>query len=118
MPIIRSNPQKRTDRVGSRFHTASNINQAEPPYVSEREGTKWLSSGVPYEDRTPLKERLLDIMWFVSSPFVVALCFAAIWMLGLASNDMTDWPTAGAFTITACIGLTGFIIAGRRLGLI
>ena len=118
MAPIPSNPHKRTDRVGSRFHTASNVSQAEPPYVSEKEGTKWLSSGIPFEEKSPLRERLLVLLWFISFPFVAALCFGAIWMLGLASNDMTDWGTAGAFTVIASLGLIGYIIAGRKLYLI
>jgi len=118
MPIVPSNPQKRTDRVGSRFHTASNISQAEPPYVSEKEGSKWLSYGVLFEEKNHLKERILDLSWFVLFPFVAALCFAAIWALGLASRDMLGWGIAGAVSIVACIGFTAYIIAGRRLDLI
>ena len=118
MPTISNNPHKRTDRVGSRYHTASNVTQAEPPYVSEKGGTKWFSSGTPFEDKNPLRERLLDILWYISFPFVGALCFAAIWMLGLASNDMTDWGTAGAFAVVAYLGLILYIIAGRKLDLV
>lgn len=118
MPTVPSNPHKRTDRVGSRFHTASNVSLAEPPYVSEKEGTRRLSSGIPFEDKSPLRERLLDILWFILFPFVGALCFAAIWMLGLASNDEIGWGAAGAFAVVACLGLIGYIIAGRKLSLI
>jgi hypothetical protein len=118
MPVVPTNPHKRTDRIGSRFHTASNINQVDPPYVSETEGSKWLSSGVPFEEVSSLKERFFDLSWFILFPFVGALCFAAIWTLGLASQNMLDWFTAGAVSIAACAGLAAYIIAGRRLDLI
>lgn len=118
MPTIPSNPHKRTDRVGSRFHTASNISQAEPPYVSEKEGSKWLSSGTPSEEVSSLNERFVGLSWFILFPFVGALCFGAIWMLGLASNDKMGWEAAGAFAVVACLGLIGYIIAGRKLDLI
>jgi len=118
MPIVTDNPQKRTDRLGSRFHTASNINQVEPPYVSEKEGSKWFSSGIPFEAESSLKGHLLDLSWYILLPFVGALCFAAVWTLGLASQDMLDWFTAGAVSIAACVGLIAYLIAGRRLDII
>ena len=115
MPVVPSNPKKRTDRVGSRFHTASNIDQLEPPYVSEKEGSRRLSSGVPFGAETPFRERLLDLSWFILFPFVGALCFAAIWALGLAGQDMLDWPVAGAVSAAAFLGTAAYIMAGRRL---
>lgn len=118
MPVVPTNPQKRTDRIGSRFHTASNINQVDPPYASEREGSKWLSSGVPFEEVSSLKERFLDLSWFILFPFVCGLCFVAIWTLGLASRDMLDWFSASVVSIAACAGLAAYIIAGRKLDLI
>ena len=118
MMVVPGNPQKRTDRIGSRFHTASNVNQAEPPYVSEKEGSKWFSSGTPFEAESSLKERLLDVSWYMMLPFVGALCYAAVWTLGLASQDMLDWFTAGAVSIAAFVGFAAYIIAGRRLDII
>lgn len=118
MPIAPGNPQKRTDRVGSRFHTASNIDPMEPPYVSEKEGSRWFSSGIPFEEESSLKERLLDLSWYILFPFVGALCFAAVWTLGLASQDMLDWYTAGAVSIAACVGFAAYIFAGSWLEII
>lgn len=90
----------------------------EPPYVSEKEGSRWFSSGAPFGGEGSVKERLLDLSWFILFPFVGALCFAAIWALGLASQEMLGWYTAGAVSIATCVGLAAYIIAGRKLDLI
>ena len=110
------NPRVRTDRVGSRYQGASEANTSEPPYLSEVDGRRWFSSGLPEEKRT-LRSRIADLIWLLLFPLFFMLCVAAVLAVGAALNGILDWLPAFLFVLAASAAGTAYIVAGRRLGL-
>jgi hypothetical protein len=116
MRIGMTNPRVRTDRVGSRYQGASETTTSEPPYLSEVDGRRWLSSGLPEEKRT-LRSQITDFVWLLIFPLFFTLCVAAVLAVGAALNGILDWLSALLFVLAASAAGAAYIVAGRRLGL-
>jgi hypothetical protein len=110
------NTRTRTDRVGSRYFTGSGASTSEPPYVSEADGRRWLSSGLP-EEKNALRSRIIDLIWLLLFPLFFALCVSAVFAVGAAFNGLLDWPTALLVLVAASAAGGAYIVAGRRLEL-